>query len=192
MDTNHIQKVQNVLRSLFKSCVPSFLKVEGEGGPAWERVKRVGGDVVMPRRPVETLTDVKLRLKREQDERTQKRIAELLFEVEPESEVQELVRQSRQLLQQVEEERKATVRVSLSCCYLLYCVLCSLHCALFVQSVGGSCGAAAHKQWHGTTLSCLLSLLTTNKTACPLLLPSPRALRRRSLQKVNLAALACC
>ncbi len=55
--------------------------------------------VVMRRRSVETLPEVKLRLKREQDERTQKRIAELLVEAEPESEVQSILRQSRQLLQ---------------------------------------------------------------------------------------------
>jgi hypothetical protein len=75
---------------------------------------------------------VKLKLKREQDERTQKRIGELLDgaeqesgvqeQAEQESEVQELLRQSRQLLQQVEEERKVTVRVSLSC----YCTVSEL------------------------------------------------------------------
>jgi streptolysin S family bacteriocin protoxin len=99
----------------------------------------------MPRRPVETLTEVKLRLKREQDEkRTQRKISELMLEEEPEREVQELVRQSRLLLQQVEEEKKVTVRVSLRCCC---CTVCCVFCAVFVQCVGGSCGAAAHKRW---------------------------------------------
>ncbi len=66
----------------------------------------------MRRRPVETLLQVKSRLKREQDESTQKRIGGLLLEAEQgtveddqaeqESEVRELLRQSRQLLRQVE------------------------------------------------------------------------------------------
>jgi hypothetical protein len=73
-----------------------FFKVEGDERGS---VARVGVGVVMRRRSVETLPEVKLRLKREQDERTQKRIAELLVEAEPESEVQSILRQSRQLLQ---------------------------------------------------------------------------------------------
>ncbi len=116
------------------------LKVVG-----FERVESVrGGAVVMPRRPKETLLQVKTRLKREQAERTRRRVGELLLEAEQEtveeeqaeqeseveqkSEVRELLRQSTQLLRQVEEERKGTVRVSLSCCY---CTVCVVVCILF-------------------------------------------------------------
>jgi hypothetical protein len=87
--------------------------------------------IVMVRRLKETLIQVKDRQKREQAERTRKRIAELLGKAEQErggeeqaeegTEVEELLRQSRQLLEQVEEERKGTVRVSVSCCYCAVC-----------------------------------------------------------------------
>ena len=83
--------------------------------------------IVMVRRVKETLTQVRDRLKREQAERTRKRCAELLVEAEQDSEGEEqaeqgsefeqLLRQSRQLLEQVVEERKGTVRVSVPCCY---------------------------------------------------------------------------
>jgi Flp pilus assembly protein TadB len=92
---------------------------------------------------------VKDRLKREQAERTRIRIAELLVvqeqdsegeeEAEQGSEVEQLLRQSRQLLEQVEEERKGTVRVSVSCCYCAVClVVCIvvLLCSLLVVLVG--------------------------------------------------------
>ena len=105
--------------------------------------------IVMVRRVKETLTQVKDRLKREQAERTRKRIGELLVEQEQGSEgeeqaeersvVEELLRQSRQLLEQVEEERKGTVRVSLSCCYcavgLVVCIVVCW-CSLLVVLVG--------------------------------------------------------
>ncbi len=39
------------------------------------------------------------------------------------TEVEELLRQSRQLLEQVEEMRKGTVRVSVSCCYCAVCLV---------------------------------------------------------------------
>ena len=103
-----------------------------------------GGAVVMPRRPRETLLQVKTRLKREQEERTRRRVRELLLEaeqerlqeeqaeqesdVEQESEVRELLRQSTQLLRQVEKDRKGTVTVSLSCCY---CTVCVVVCIVF-------------------------------------------------------------
>jgi hypothetical protein len=116
--------------------------------------------IVMARRMKETLMQVRDRLKREQAERTRKRIAELLGEAEQDSEgkeqaeegseVEEFLRQSRQLLEQVEEERKGTVRVSVSC---YYCAVC-----LVVRIV-----------------VCLCSLFVV---------PSPRQLRRRSLRKV--------
>ena len=52
-----------------------------------------------------------------------------MLEGEPEREVQELVRQCRVLLEQVEEERKVTVRVSLRCCYCtVCCVVCIVLC----------------------------------------------------------------
>ena len=111
----------------------------------------VGGVVVivMVRRLQETLMQVRERLKREQAERTRKRIAELLGGAEQDSEaeeqaeegteVEELLRQSRQLLEQVEEERKGTVRVSVSCCYcavcLVVCIVVFL-CSLLVVVVG--------------------------------------------------------
>jgi hypothetical protein len=94
---------------------------------------------VMVRRMKETLTQVRDRMKREQAERTRKRIAELDREAEQEREgeeqaeersvVEELLRQSRQLLKQVEEERKGTVGVSVSCCYCAVClVVCIVVC----------------------------------------------------------------
>jgi hypothetical protein len=111
----------------------------------------VGGVVVivMARRIKETLMQVRDRLKREQAERTRKIIAELLVEAEQDSEgeeqaeegseVEELLRQSKQLLEQVEEERKGTVRVSVSCCYcavcLAVCIVVCL-CSLLVVLVG--------------------------------------------------------
>jgi hypothetical protein len=92
---------------------------------------------------------VRERLKREQAERTRKRIAELLGGAEQDSEaeeqaeegteVEELLRQSRQLLEQVEEDRKGTVRVSVSGCYcavcLVVCIVIFL-CSLLVVVVG--------------------------------------------------------
>ena len=82
--------------------------------------------IVMVRRVQETLMQVRNRLKREQAERTRKRIGELLGEAEQDSEgeeqakqgseVQELLCQSRQLLQQVEEERILTFLPSLCLC----------------------------------------------------------------------------
>ncbi len=111
--------------------------------------------IVMVRRVKKTLMQVRERLKREPAERTRKRIAELLGEAEEDSEgeeqgeqgseVEQLLRHSRQLLQQVEEERKGTVRVLEEDLLLLCRLPCCLHGGLFVQSVGGSCGAAAHK-----------------------------------------------
>jgi hypothetical protein len=105
--------------------------------------------IVMVRRLKETLMQVRERLKREQAERTRKRIAELVGEAEQDSggeeqaeegtEVEELLRQSRQLLEQVEEERKGTVRVSVSCCYCAVClVVCIvvLLCSLLVVLMG--------------------------------------------------------
>jgi len=116
------------------------------------RGESVGGGVVvivMVRRVQETLMQVRNRLKREQAERTRKRIAELLGEEEQDSEVEEqaeqgseveqLLRESRQLLEQVVEERKGTVRVSQSCCYCAVClVVCIVVCActLLVVLVG--------------------------------------------------------
>ena len=104
---------------------------------------------MMVRRGKETLTQVKDRLKREQAERTRIRIAELLVEQEQDSEgeeeaeqgseVEQLLRHSRQLLEQVVEERKGTVRVSVSCCYCAVClVVCIVVCAcsLLVVVVG--------------------------------------------------------
>jgi hypothetical protein len=93
----------------------------------------------MVRRLKETLMQVSDRLKRQQVERTRKRIAELLGEAEQDSEGEELLRQSRQLLEQVEEERKGTVRVSVSCCYCAVChVVCIVVClcSLLVVLVG--------------------------------------------------------
>jgi hypothetical protein len=102
----------------------------------------IGGGVVvivMVRRVHETLTQVRNRLKREQADRTRKRIAELLGEEEQDSEVEEqeeqgsevqqLLRESRQLLVEVVEERKGTVRVSQSCCY---CAVCLVVCIVVV------------------------------------------------------------
>ncbi len=100
----------------------------------------------MRRRPVETLQQVKSRLKREQEERTKKRIGELLVEAEQEtgeqeeaeqeSEVRQLLRQTRQLLRVVEEERKGTLRVSLSCCYcIVCCVVCIAICLISVLAL---------------------------------------------------------
>jgi len=106
--------------SLLLFSNPSLFKAEG---------RVLGGVVVivMVRRVKETLTQVRDRLKREQAERTRKRCAELLVEAEQDSEGEEqaeqgsefeqLLRQSRQLLEQVVEERKGTVRVSVPCCY---------------------------------------------------------------------------
>jgi hypothetical protein len=43
------------------------------------------------------------------------------------------LRQSRQLLREVEEERKVTIRVSLSCCYcIVCCVVCIAICLISV------------------------------------------------------------
>ena len=96
----------------------------------------------MVRRLKETLTQVRSRLKREQAERTRKRIAELLGEelesdgeeeAERGSVVEELLRQSRQPLEQVEEKSKGTVRVSVSCCYCTVCVVvCIVFCFISV------------------------------------------------------------
>ena len=105
---------------------------------------------MMVRRRKETLTEVKDRLKREQAERTRIRIAELFVEQEQDSEgeeeaeqgseVEQLLRQSRQLLEQVVEERKGTVRVSVSCCYcavcLVVCIIVVCLCSLLVVVVG--------------------------------------------------------
>jgi hypothetical protein len=128
--------------SLLLFSNPSLFKAEG---------KVLGGVVVivMVRRGKETLTQVKDRLKREQAERTRKRIAELLVEEEQDSEgeaeaeqgseVEQLLRQSRQILEQVVEERKGTVRVSVSCCYCAVClVVCIVVClsSLLVVVVG--------------------------------------------------------
>jgi hypothetical protein len=103
----------------------------------------------MVRRVKETLTQVRDRLTREQAERTRKRCAELLGDFEQDSEgeeqaeensvVEELLRQSRQLLEQVEEERTGTVRVSVSCCYCAVCVVVCIvvcWCSLLVVLVG--------------------------------------------------------
>ncbi len=99
----------------------------------------------MVRRGKETLLQVKERLTREPGERTRKRIAELLVEQEQDSEgeeeaeqgseVEKLLRQSRQLLEQVVEEKKGPVRVSVSCCYCAVCLLVcivALLCSLLV------------------------------------------------------------
>jgi hypothetical protein len=93
----------------------------------------------MVRRGKETLPQVKDRLTKEQGERTRRRIAELLVEQEQDSEgeeeveqgreVEQLLRQCRQLLEQVVEERKGTFRVSVSCCYCAVClVVCIVVC----------------------------------------------------------------
>ncbi len=136
-------------RSLFKSLPPSLFKSLSFQG----RGESVGGGVVvivMVRRVKETLTQVRDRLKREQAERTRKRCAELLVEAEQDSEGEEqaeqgsefeqLLRQSRQLLEQVVEERKGTVRVSVSCCYCAAClVVCIVVCVcslLVVELLG--------------------------------------------------------
>ena len=126
----------------FKSLYSSFQNRKIEG-LARGSVESVGGGccVVMPtsKRPRETLQQVRSRLSREQAERTRKRIEELAVEskqetgeqelAEQDSEVRHLVRQSRQLLREVEEERKVTVRVSLSCCYCtVCCVVCIVLC----------------------------------------------------------------
>ncbi len=134
--------------SLLKSLAPSF-----EIGTCWVLSVAawtvLGGGVVvivMVRRLQETLMQVRERLKREQAERTRKRIRELLGEAEQDSEgeeqaeqvsgVEALLHQSRQLLEQVEEERKGTVRVSLSCCYCAVClVVCVVICVLSVLVV---------------------------------------------------------
>ena len=119
----------------FKSLFSSF---QNRRCGAWQRGECAGGGVVMPR-PRETLQQVRSRLTREQAERTRIRIEELLVEseqetgeqeqAEQESEVRQLLHQSRQLLQEVEEERKVTVRVSLSCCYCaVCCVVCIVLC----------------------------------------------------------------
>jgi len=134
-------------RSLFKSLPPSLFKSLAFQG----RGERVGGGgvIVMVRRVKETLMQVRDRIKREQAERTRRRIAELAVEAEQDREgeeqaeersvVEELLRQSRQLLEQVVEERKGTVRVSVSCCYcavcLVVCIVVCL-CSLLVVLVG--------------------------------------------------------
>ncbi len=55
------------------------------------------------------------------------------------SEVEAILRESRQLLKQVEEERKGTIRVSVFCCYcavcLVVCIVVCL-CSLLVVVVG--------------------------------------------------------
>ena len=88
--------------------------------------------IVMARRSKETLMQVRDRLKREQDSEGEE-------QAERGSEVEALLRQSRQLLEQVEEERKGTVRVSVSCCYcavcLAVCIVVCL-CSLLVVLVG--------------------------------------------------------
>ncbi len=114
-------------------------------------MESVGGVVVivmMVRRVKETLMQVRERVKREQAKRTRKRIGELLGEAEQDSEgeeqaeqgseVEELLRQTRHLLQQVEDERKGTVRVSVSCCYCAVClVVCTVIFVLIVLVVVG-------------------------------------------------------
>ncbi len=68
----------------------------------------------------------------------QNRIVKGEEQAEEGSEVEQLLRQSRQLLEQVEEERKGTVRVSLSCCYCAVClVVCTVICVLIVLVVVG-------------------------------------------------------
>ena len=97
----------------------------------------------------ENLTQVRSRLKREKAERTRKRIAELLGEelesdgeeeAERGSVVEELLRQSRQPVEQVEEKSKGTVRDSVSCCYravcLVVCIVVFLCVLLMVVVVG--------------------------------------------------------
>jgi hypothetical protein len=97
----------------------------------------------------ETLMQVRYRPKREQAERTRKRIAELLGEAEQDSdgeeeaewgsELEELLHQSRQPLEQVEEKSKGTVRVSVSCCYRAVCLVVRIVvsvCSLLVVVVG--------------------------------------------------------
>ena len=112
---------------------------------AW-RVCGRGGGVAMPRRPRETLEQVRSRLTREQAERTRKRVEELLVQsthetgeqeqAEEESEVRQLLCQSRQLLREVEEERKGTIRVSLCCCYcIVCCVVCIVFCLISVLTL---------------------------------------------------------
>ncbi len=104
---------------------------------------------MMVRRGKESLPQVKDRLTREQGERTRKRIAELLVEqeqgreggeeAEQGREVEQLLRQCRQLLEQVVEERKGTVRVSVSCCYCVVCLVVRIVvclCSLLVLVVG--------------------------------------------------------
>jgi hypothetical protein len=44
--------------------------------------------------------------------------------------------QSRQLLREVEEERKGTIRVSLCCCYcIVCCVVCIVFCLISVLTL---------------------------------------------------------
>ena len=96
--------------------------------------------IIMVRRLQETLMQVRHRLKREQAERTRKRIAELLGEelesdgeeeAERGSEVEELLRQSRQPLEQVEDKAKGTERASVSCCYRAVCLVVCIVVSLF-------------------------------------------------------------
>ena len=146
-------KITKFITLFFKSLFSSFQnrKIEGLARGSVESVLWGEGGccVVMPRRPRETLMQVRSRLTREQAERTRKRIAEILGEEEQDSvgeeqaeqgsEVEQLLRQSRQLLEQVVEERKGTVRVSVSCCYCAVClVVCIVVCAcsLLVVLVG--------------------------------------------------------
>ena len=128
----------------FKSLFSSF---QNRSFGAWQRGECVcGGGVVMPRRPRETLQQVRSRLTREQAERTRKRVEELLVQskhetceqeqAEEESEVRQLLCQSRQLLREVEEERKGTIRVSLCCCYcIVCCVVCIVFCLISVLTL---------------------------------------------------------
>ena len=84
---------------------------------------------------------MRYRLKREQAERTRKRIAELLPETELDSdgeeeaergsEVEALLRHSRQSVEQVEEKSKGTVRASVSCCYRAVCLVVCIAFSLF-------------------------------------------------------------
>ena len=97
--------------------------------------------IIMVRRLQETLMQVRHRLKREQAERTRKRIAELLPETEldsdgeeeadRESEVEGHLRQSRQPLEQVEDKAKGTERASVSCCYRAVCLVVCIVVSLF-------------------------------------------------------------
>jgi hypothetical protein len=92
VDSSQLKKAQNLLRTLFKSLAPSFQSQSkvvsvvalrmcgGDGGElSCEDIRYVRS------RPC--LNEVKFRLRREQEERTQKRIGELFCESEQKSEV---------------------------------------------------------------------------------------------------------